>query len=51
MTPAEISAWAERSRARQGLGPKITDASILARLVVLAFAGEGEGGGGHARAS
>jgi hypothetical protein len=51
VTPAEIAAWVERSRARQGLGPKITDPAVIARLITLAFAGEGKGGGGRARAS
>lgn len=39
MTPAEVADWATRSRAAQGLGPKITDAAVLGRLAVLAFEG------------
>ncbi len=39
MTPAEVAAWAARSRAAQGLGPKITDAAVLGRLAILAFEG------------
>ena len=50
MTPAELVAWVQRSRAAQGLTPVITDVGILARVATLAFAGdqEGEGGGGRA---
>ena len=39
MTRAELAAWVARSRAAQGLPPKITDPAMLARLVTLAFAG------------
>jgi hypothetical protein len=39
VTPADVAGWAARSRAAQGLGPKITDAAILGRLAVLAFEG------------
>lgn len=49
MTPAEIRAWAERSRASQGLPPKIEDPAVLAKVVTLAFSGankrQGEGDG------
>jgi hypothetical protein len=52
MTPAEVAAWVERSRAAQGFPPRITDPTVIARLVTLALAGtEDEGGGGRARAS
>lgn len=47
MTPAEIAAWTAASRARQGLGPKITDPVILRRIAILAFTtteAESEGG-------
>jgi hypothetical protein len=47
MTPAEVAAWTAASRARQGLGPKITDPVILHRIAILAFTtteAEGEGG-------
>jgi hypothetical protein len=48
VTPAEIQAWTERSRAAQGLEPKITDPAVLGKVATLAFAGEeaqGEGDG------
>jgi hypothetical protein len=38
VTPAEVAAWTVASRARQGLGPTITDPVILGRLLTLAFA-------------
>jgi hypothetical protein len=49
-----IAAWLKRSREAQGLPERIADASILARVVVLALApsaehngkGGGAGGGG-----
>jgi hypothetical protein len=47
MTPTEVAAWTAASRARKGLGPKITDPVILRRIVILAFAAteaEREGG-------
>jgi hypothetical protein len=53
MTDAEITAWLERTRAAQGLGPKITDPIVLARLITLALGPapvEDEGGGGRAPA-
>jgi hypothetical protein len=43
MTEEELAAWVERSRAKRGLAPHITDEVTLRRIVVLAFAGE-EGG-------
>ena len=47
MTQAEIAAWTAASRARKGLGPKITDPVILRRIVVMAFtAAETESEGG-----
>jgi hypothetical protein len=46
-----IWAWWCRNCEAQGVSPTIDDPSLIARLVVLAFAGEGEGGDGHARAS
>jgi hypothetical protein len=48
MTPAEVAAWTTASRARRGLGPKITDPAILARIAVLAFTGTKGGGDGRA---
>lgn len=53
MTPDEdeIAAWAERSRAAQGLGPTITDEVVLAKVIRLALGPapvEDEGGGGRA---
>jgi hypothetical protein len=45
MTDEELEAWVERTRARGGLGPKITDEATLRRIVTLAFAGQGGGGG------
>jgi hypothetical protein len=44
MTPAEIAAWTTASRRAQGLPDRIEDPAILARVAILAFAGE-EGGG------
>jgi hypothetical protein len=40
--------WWCRQSAAQGLDPEIRDPALIARLVTLAFAGEGEGGGGRA---
>ena len=48
MTPAEVAAWVERSRAAQGLPPTIEDPAVIARLATLAFAGEEGGGNGRA---
>jgi hypothetical protein len=48
VTPDEIAAWAERSRAACGLPPTIEDPAVLARVITLAFgpgAAEEEGGG------
>jgi hypothetical protein len=39
VTSEEIREWGARSRAAQGLPPKITDPAILQRLITLAFAG------------
>jgi hypothetical protein len=39
MTGEELAAWVERTRARRGLGPTITDEPTLRRIAVLAFAG------------
>lgn len=36
LDPAAVEAWVVASRARQGLGPKITDPATLARIAVLA---------------
>jgi hypothetical protein len=44
MTDEELAAWVERTRARRGLGPTITDESTLRRIVTLAFAGQDGGG-------
>ena len=40
---ATIAAWGKASRAAQGLPEKITDPAVLARLVMLAFAGADDG--------
>jgi hypothetical protein len=42
LSAAEVDAWVARSRAAQGLPPKITEPAVLARLVRLAFAGLGD---------
>jgi hypothetical protein len=39
LTDEEIREWGARSRAAQGLPPKITDRALLRRLVTLAFTG------------
>jgi hypothetical protein len=44
MTLAEIANWTLASRRAQGLPDRIDDPAILARVAILAFAGE-EGGG------
>jgi hypothetical protein len=44
MTPAEVADWTTASRRAQGLPDRIDDPAVLARVVILAFAGE-EGGG------
>jgi hypothetical protein len=46
MTDEELAAWVAETRARRGLGPRITDQATLRRIVTLAFAGQG--GDGHA---
>jgi hypothetical protein len=35
MSPAEVAAWTERTRAEQGLPPTIRDPGVLAQLAVL----------------
>jgi hypothetical protein len=35
MTRAEVAAWVAETRARQGLPPRITDATVLAKLAAL----------------
>jgi hypothetical protein len=35
MTRAELRAWVAETRARQGLPPRISDPSVLARLAAL----------------
>ena len=37
--------WWRRQAEAQGLSPVIDDPALIAKLVTLAFAGEGEGGG------
>jgi hypothetical protein len=39
--------WCDQS-ATQGLEPEIRDPAVIAKVVTLAFAGDGEGGGGRA---
>jgi hypothetical protein len=46
VTPAEIQAWTERSRASQGLPPKVTDPAILGKVITLAFVGDDAKGEG-----
>jgi hypothetical protein len=41
-------AWWCRNAAAYGVSPVIDDPAVIARVVTLAFAGEGEGGGGRA---
>jgi hypothetical protein len=48
MTPEAMRQWAAASRAASGVPPKIEDPAVLARLVVLAFAGTEEHDGGPA---
>jgi hypothetical protein len=45
MTPAEIADWTLASRHAQGLPERIEDPAVLARVAILAFAGDEEGGG------
>jgi hypothetical protein len=45
MTPAEVADWTTASRRTQGLPERIEDPAVLARVAILAFAGEEEGGG------
>lgn len=44
LTPEQIRAWGKASRAAAGVPPKISDPAVLGRLVVLAFAGNGDNG-------
>jgi hypothetical protein len=46
-----VWAWWCRQSAAQGLPPTIEDPGVIAKLATLAFAGEGEGGGGRAPAA
>jgi hypothetical protein len=39
VTREEIHQWEARSRAAQGLPPKITDEAVVLRIITLAFAG------------
>jgi hypothetical protein len=50
MTPAEIADWTLASRLSQQLPERIEDPAVLARVAILAFAGE-ERGGGDGRAA
>jgi len=45
LDPAAVEAWVVASRARQGLGPKITDPPTLARIAVLAHIHDKQRGG------
>jgi hypothetical protein len=45
---AAVWAWWRRNCEAQGISPVCEDAAVIGRVVVLAFAGEGEGGGGRA---
>ena len=50
MTAAELDdvviwQWWCRNAATHGVSPVIDDPALIAKLVTLAFAGEGEGGG------
>jgi hypothetical protein len=42
-----IRAWCRRTRAARGLGPKITDAATLAKLVTIALGPGRDGKGGN----
>jgi hypothetical protein len=46
---AAIWRWWCCQSAAQGLPPAIEDPAVIAKVVTLAFAGDGEGGGGRAR--
>jgi hypothetical protein len=45
LDPAAVEAWVVASRARQGLGPKITDPATLAKIAVLAHIHDKQRGG------
>jgi hypothetical protein len=45
LTPAEVTAWVAASRRDQQLPERIEDPAVLARIAILAFAGEEKGGG------
>jgi hypothetical protein len=44
MTPAEVADWTLASRREQQLPERIEDQAVLARVAILAFAGEDGGG-------
>jgi hypothetical protein len=48
MTPAEVAGWLGSSRREQQLPERIEDQAVLARVAILAFAGEEGGGDGRA---
>jgi hypothetical protein len=48
---AAVWEWWCRNAEAQGVDPEIRDPAVIAKVVTLAFAGEGEGGGARARAS
>jgi hypothetical protein len=48
MTPAEVADWTAASRRAQQLPDRIEDPTVLARIAMLAFAGEEGGGDGRA---
>ena len=45
LTPEEILAWAEKSRAASGVPPTIEDEVVLAKIITLAFADAEDAGG------
>jgi hypothetical protein len=45
LTPEEIRAWAEKSRAASGVPPTIEDEVVLAKIITLAFADAEDAGG------
>jgi hypothetical protein len=46
MSPEELAAWGERSRAASGVPPTIEDPAVIARLVVLSDVEQASGGPG-----
>jgi hypothetical protein len=53
MSAAELDddavwAWWRRNCEAQGVSPVCNDPTVISKVVTLAFAGEGEGGGGRA---